>query len=401
MMLKWSRTTRIIALVALAMGGLFFVFLGRDLIRPLLFSALLAYVLNPLISIFAGRSRLRRSLAVALLYLLILAGLSALTVALTPTIIDQVQLLVEEFQEIAALIAANLDEGVIILGYELSLESLLETSSTFLPEQILQSELIPGVLGVATDLAWVLFIMVTTYYMLQDWDKLRDWLLQLPPEELQPDTLRLYEQTKVVWQGYLRGQLLLSTIVALLTGVIMAAIGLPSAGAIAILNGALDFIPTIGPTIVTIVAALIAWFSGSTYLDISNFWFTVIVVVVLTLIQMVENVWMRPAVMGRSVRMHPAVVFVAIIGAYAVAGVIGGLVVVPVIATMGIVGRYLRCRILGIDPWMDEEPTAAAKVAAGVTAPAGSVAGIDMERPQEPVGGLDDLPRKPQGLMDG
>jgi predicted PurR-regulated permease PerM len=397
---EWSRTTRIIALVALAMGGVFFVFLGRDLIRPLLYAALLAYVVNPLISVFAGRSRLRRSLAVALLYLAILVGLSALSVALTPTIIDQLQLLVEEFQEIAALLAANLDQGVIILGYELSLESLLESSTAFLPEQILQSELIPGVLGVAGDLAWVLFVMVTTYYMLQDWDKLRDWLLKLPPEELQPDTLRLYEQTKVVWQGYLRGQLLLSTIVALLTGIVMAAIGLPSAGAIAILNGALDFIPTIGPTIVTIIAALIAWFSGSTYLEISNAWFMVIVVILLTLIQTVENVWMRPAVMGRSVRMHPAVVFVAIIGAYAVAGVIGGLIVVPVIATMGIVGRYLRCRILRLDPWLEDEPVTTEIREPVMTAPSGAEGGGEVRESPEPAGGLDDLSRKPQGLID-
>jgi predicted PurR-regulated permease PerM len=397
---EWSRTTRIIALVALAMGGVFFVFLGRDLIRPLLYAALLAYVVNPLISVFAGRSRLRRSLAVALLYLAILVGLSALSVALTPTIIDQLQLLVEEFQEIAALLAANLDQGVIILGYELSLESLLESSTAFLPEQILQSELIPGVLGVAGDLAWVLFVMVTTYYMLQDWDKLRDWLLKLPPEELQPDTLRLYEQTKVVWQGYLRGQLLLSTIVALLTGIVMAAIGLPSAGAIAILNGALDFIPTIGPTIVTIIAALIAWFSGSTYLEISNAWFMVIVVILLTLIQTVENVWMRPAVMGRSVRMHPAVVFVTIIGAYAVAGVIGGLIVVPAIATMGIIGRYLRCRILRLDPWLEDEPVTTEIREPVMTAPSGAEGGGEVRESPEPAGGLDDLSRKPQGLID-
>ncbi len=400
MMDKWSRTTRIVALVALAIGGLLFVFLGRDLIAPLLYSALLAYIFNPLISIFAGRSRLRRSLAVALFYLLILAGLSALAAAMTPTIIEQLQLLASEYQEIAAQLTANLDQGIIILGYELSLESLLEASSALLPEQLLQSELIPGVLGVAGDLAWILFIMVTTYYFLQDWDKLRDWILRLPPEELQPDTLRLYEETKVVWQGYLRGQLLLSTIVALLTGVIMAAIGLPSAGAIAILNGALDFIPTIGPTIATLIAALIAWFSGSTYLDISNAWFTVIVVVLLTVIQMVENVWMRPAVMGRSVRMHPAVVFVAIVGAYAVAGVLGGLVVVPMIATMGIVGRYLRCRILGIDPWPAEESTDAAAAEAAMTPLLGSVAGGATRELPDPGSGLEELAQKPRGLMD-
>jgi hypothetical protein len=145
---------------------------------------------------------------------------------------------------------------------------------------------------------------------------------------------------------------------------------------------------------------LIAWFSGSTYLEISNAWFMVIVVILLTLIQTVENVWMRPAVMGRSVRMHPAVVFVAIIGAYAVAGVIGGLIVVPVIATMGIVGRYLRCRILRLDPWLEDEPVSPATRESAMTASPDAEAGGEARESPEPAGGLDDLSRKPQGLID-
>ena len=48
-------------------------------------------------------------------------------------------------------------------------------------------------------------------------------------------------------------------------------------------------------------------------------------------------------------------VFVAIVGALALAGILMALIIVPLIGSAMVIGRYLYCKILDIDPWPDAE----------------------------------------------
>ena len=118
----------------------------------------------------------------------------------------------------------------------------------------------------------------------------------------------------------------------------------------------MDVILSVGPAIVIAIAALVAWFAGSTYLTLSPGWLAVLVVALFSLIQMVENIWLRPRIMGHSLNMHPAVVFVAIIGSLAMAGVLVALIIIPVLGSAAVIGRYMYAKILDIDPWLEEVP---------------------------------------------
>jgi len=199
-------------------------------------------------------------------------------------------------------------------------------------------------------------ILVTTYYLLQDWPLLREWLINIAPDAYKSDMRRLYNEMRDIWQRYLRGQLRLTLIVGFLTGVAAAAIGLPGALAFGILAGVMDVILSVGPAIVIAIAALVAWFAGSTYLTLSPGWLAVLVVALFSLIQMVENIWLRPRIMGHSLNMHPAVVFVAIIGSLAMAGVLVALIIIPILGSAAVIGRYVYAKILDIDAWPEEVP---------------------------------------------
>jgi predicted PurR-regulated permease PerM len=103
-----------------------------------------------------------------------------------------------------------------------------------------------------------------------------------------------------------------------------------------------------------IAAALVAFVLGSTILPLSPFWFTLLVVGLFIAIQAFENIWLRPRIFSHRLRLHPAVVVVAIVGALALAGVVAALVIVPLISSLEVLGRYVYRRILGVDPWYDE-----------------------------------------------
>jgi predicted PurR-regulated permease PerM len=129
-------------------------------------------------------------------------------------------------------------------------------------------------------------------------------------------------------------------------------IGLPGALALGFLAGLLNLIPELGPAAVGFLATLIAYLEGSQVLP----WMPHLGVAALTLgvyllINAFKSVWIQPRILGRSVLMHEGLVFVAIVGALILNGILGVLVVVPLLASAIIVGKYLRQRLLGLPPF--------------------------------------------------
>jgi predicted PurR-regulated permease PerM len=347
----WSRATRYLVLIILLMGLVWLLFAIRALIGPLVIAASLAYVLNPAVTLITNRTKLSHNLSASLVYLLFLAVLVALLIIFVPVVISQAKSLAIELQGIKVQLEDALASPVTFLGFDLSFDDLL-TELQEISSPLLKPDRLLRVLRATTkNLTWILVVLVTTYYLLRDWERLREWLIRLAPEAYQPDVRRLHEEIKSIWQAYLRGQLLLMLLVGVLTGLGSAVVGLPGAVALGLLAGVLDLIPSLGPTATAVVAVIIAWFEGSTYLPLSNAWFTVVVIVLYTLVQLVENIWLQPRIMGRSLRLHPGLVFVALVGALALAGALVALIIVPLIGSVVVMGRYFRCRILGFEPW--------------------------------------------------
>jgi predicted PurR-regulated permease PerM len=182
---------------------------------------------------------------------------------------------------------------------------------------------------------------VTTYHLLRDWERLKEWLIGKAPAAIQLDLRHLRREIEGVWQAYLRGQLLLMLVVGLLTGLTTAAVGLRGALILGLLAGALDLIPSLGPIAVTAMAASMAWFEGSTYLPVSNDWLTVIVIALCALVQFLQETWLHPRIIGHSMRLHPGLVFVVVVGALALGGATIALIAVPLLCSAVVIGRHV------------------------------------------------------------
>jgi predicted PurR-regulated permease PerM len=350
----WNLQTRYIMLVIFLLITAAIVYYTRALIAPIMVAALLAYVLDPAVEFFMKRTRQSRRLVVPLVYAAFLIFLAAIPAIFAPIVyaqLDAIQLEIINLQDSIEifLVQSNLARFI-------QIDELSEMFSfLYNPAQIF------GVLLAATEnLAWILIIAVTTFYILLDWDRLRTFLLNLPPEPYKADVLILYTRLKGIWQAYLRGQLLLMSIIGALTWLVGSLVGLPDALLIGLISGALDVIPSLGPIVALVIATLVALFQGSHYLALSNFWFALLVFSLFFMIQVLENIWLRPRILSQSLRLHPALVFVAIVGALALAGVVAALVIVPLIKSSEVVGGYLMRRILGLEPWPEMEVAAPA-----------------------------------------
>jgi predicted PurR-regulated permease PerM len=350
---SWSTSTRYFVLI-LSIGALLWLLVAaQELIGPLIIAGLIAFILNPFVNNLSSRSKLSRNWIVIFVYLLFLAIFILVGVLVLPQLPPLATRLTEQLDNIIVLVQEVAGRPIIILGAQIPMQAIL-ANWPMLTQSITQ----PGILinmfaATSQNLVWILLVLVTTYYLLLDGDRLRNWLFSLVPDSQKSDVRILYSEVRGVWNQYMQGQLRLMFVVGLATGITAMIIGLPGALAFGVLAGLFDIVLSVGPLIVMIIASIVAYVAGSNYLDIPNFWFAVLVFLLFGGINVVENVWLRPRIMGNSLRLHPAIVFVAIVGALALAGILMALIIVPLIGSALVIGRYLYCKIFDLDPWAE------------------------------------------------
>jgi predicted PurR-regulated permease PerM len=353
----WSGTNRYLALVVALAGLVWLLFAVRALIGPLIMAALLAYVLNPAVTLIKTRTQLRHGVSVSLVYFLFLAVLVVTLVIFVPIVVNQSRRVALELQVVKVRLEDALVGPVTFLGFELALDELLVELEGISAPLLKPQRVLRTLIAATTNLAWIMVILMTAYHLLQDWERLREWLIRLAPEAYQPDLRRLHKEIKDIWQAHLRGQLLVMLLVGVLTGLASVAVGLRHAVLLGLLAGALDLIPSLGPIVAVVMAVGVAWFEGSTYLPLSNTGFAVLVIGLYGLVQQVENIWLQPRIMGRRLRLHPGLVFIAVTGALTLGGTVVALIIVPLLASAGVVGRYVHRRMLGLEPWPEAVDT--------------------------------------------
>jgi len=349
---NWSRSFRYWLLTLIV---ILFALLGwyiRDAIAPLVIAALIAYVLTPVVDLLNRRTHLPRSLSATIVFFLGLGVLIGLPAIIIPVLLTEGQTLSADLENIFVQIQTFLAGPIELFGFKFQLEQLRPDLPQLFADTLASiTENAFHLLETTTvNFLWILVILVTIYYLLRDWIQFKEWTFHMIPQDYQPDAQHMYQDIKQIWRGYLRGNLALMGIVAVVFSIAWIAIGLPGA-VLGIITGLLTIIPDLGPAIAVGIAVLVALFEGSTYLPISNLVFALIVLGVYAVLINIKNIWLRPLIFGRSVHMHDGVVFIAIIAAVVLQGILGALIVIPVLASLGLLVRYVYRRLLGLPPF--------------------------------------------------
>ena len=360
---EWSISFRywVLSVLIIFFAGL--LWFARELISPLIIGALIAFVLNPAIGFLTRHTKLSRSWAATIVLFTGLGGLISFSALMMPRLIREIQVLFVDLQTIFFQTQETLSQPTTVLDWELNFEYLMPDITRLFSESItaIPENAFHLLEATTKNMIWGFVILATTYYLLRDWGRLRDWLFALIPEIYQPDFRLIYEEIKQIWQGYLRGNLALMLITGILFTLAWLAIGLPGALILGIITGVLTIIPDLGPAIAAVLATIVALFEGSTYLEISNFWFALLVVGIYMILINIKGIWIRPRIFARSVHMHDGIVFITIMAAVVLQGILGALVIVPVLASAGVLGRYIYRQLMGLDISLPDKLEATAK----------------------------------------
>ncbi|HEX8990347.1 MAG TPA: AI-2E family transporter [Anaerolineales bacterium] len=372
---SWDTPFRYIVLATFLVLSVALLWYARAILQPLLGAAIIAYVLSPGADLLMRRFHLSRKTAAMLVYFATLAVLLLLVGTLVPVMLDQVNSVRTDLQsaltDLQTWLASPIQFGLLRLDLRL-LEpplAVLVNTGPIVPQP---SQALRFIEMTSRGVIWTLVVLVTVYYLMADWDELRSWVIGLAPPSEQADLSRLYLQIRTVWQQYLRGQLRLIVILAIIYSAAWEIIGVPGALALGLLAGFLNLVPELGPAAIGIIATIVAYLEGSNVFGgMSNILFAALTLGVYLLINTFKSVWLQPRILGRSVLLHEGLVFVAIVAALVLSGVLGVLVVVPVLASGILVGKYVRRKLLGL-PLFDDESSRIALAAGEHGTPAGN-----------------------------
>jgi len=358
---RWSDTTKLLVVIAgVILAGMIVVRL-RFLMSPFVVALLLAYVLNPLVGFLQRKTRLPRTLIAALIYLGLIIAVLLTPIFFVPSLIEEVRAINIDFQAVVDSIVRTV-EGIVssysaidFFGYtfnvpldtsqfrgelERNLSSLAGRSANIL---------IGFASSFASGLLWLVLILVASFYLLRDADRIRDYFYRLMPPDYRDELWALGGEIGHIWNDFLRGQLVLCTVIGAAVGLALWVVGLRNALILGILAGVLEIIPNLGPALSSVPAILIALLQGSTRLEMSNLWFALLVAGLYIFIQQVENNYLVPRIIGRSVNLPPVVVLLGVVAGASLAGILGIFLAAPTMATVRVLARYAYNKVLDVE----------------------------------------------------
>ena len=196
----------------------------------------------------------------------------------------------------------------------------------------------PGLVGQL--LSWFTFFIIVPFvlfFFLGQGRTIKRAIIELVPNRYFELVLNLLYRIDGQLGGYVRGMVLSVIIVSLLSSIGLYFIGLEHFLLIGVLAGLANVIPYLGP-LIGIVAGIIA-----TVLQYSTLSFGVVlpVIIVFAIVQLVDNVFIAPMVVGRSVNLHPLLVIFAVLVGSELFGAVGMLLAVPTTAVIKVSVRTI------------------------------------------------------------
>jgi predicted PurR-regulated permease PerM len=358
----------------LAAGAIAAIWLGVQLKSVIVVSVValvLVGTLNPLTGALQ-RKGLGRTFAVGVIFVVMVAVVVTIGLITVPALIAQAQSLIQ---------AAP--------GMQLHLANLLERSHVLAPvaggirSANLQELLLPTsrqALSLSSDLlagiGWALTTLALAFYMLADPGSTQAALYGVVPRRFHVRLARIMLNLETIVGGYMRGQILTSGLMGVVTYVLLRFLDIKNPLPLAVFAGITDVLPYIGGILAAIplVAAAVPHGTATVAVLLAG----------VVLYQEIENRLILPRVYGRVLRLPAWLITLALLAGGELMGIVGALLALPVTAGARMIVEELRIELPGartIDPGIRQRDEQVedlhSELAAG--AGAGTSAGIALE----------------------
>jgi predicted PurR-regulated permease PerM len=332
-----QQTFRNTVTVILTLVAAYTLFVSARILIVLLIAIIVASAIRPAV-LRLQRWHLPEGIAIVTVYGLIGLALFLLGVVVLPPAVNQFTSYINNEQGLASRIIAaqNWVEQQIETrtGAQITLfdpDSIRTTVSDTVDKIVLA---MPAAAGEAGGLVGDFILMVVMgVYWLTSRDQAVEYVQALFPIGQRPEIAEIIEEIETSLGAYVSGVILVSTFVGVANFIILALLGVPNAVTLGLIVGVTTALPIIGGYIGAITATLLALLSSPVHALFAFLSFV--------FVQQIENHYLTPRVMSRSVGLNPILIIVVLFIGFAIGGVIGALISVPVSGIISILLRHM------------------------------------------------------------
>lgn len=319
---------------AIELMGLYFlgtlIFIGRDVITPLLMAFFLAIILLPAYR-WLRKHRLGEGVSIFLSLLLLIVLVAGIVWFFS----SQISRLVADFPQIKSNVQAHLSSLSQWAGekFGISAEKQTQMISDY-NDKLLNyaGGLLGGAASSITDvLIFIGLLPIYIFLMLFYKNLLLRFVFLWFPQKTHPKVEEAMRESEVIIKSYLVGLLIQISYITILLGGILLVVGIKHAILIGAIFALLNLIPYVGALIGNVIGVLL------TLSSTQEVWPIFVVLGTIAFVQFLDNNILMPRIVGSKVKINALATIVGVIVAGALAGVAGMFLSLPVIAVLKII----------------------------------------------------------------
>ncbi len=299
--------------------GLLLLWQIRALVVLLFVSFVFMEALNPAV-VRLEKFKIPRPLAILILYIIILAVVSFAIAGIVPILVEQTAGLVQTLPDTLS--------NIKIFG-----ANAIDLSSQFKILENLPGGIAKTAISFVSNIISGFVVLFLTFYLLLEKKNFPKYGQNIFGKKGEEKMIAIIEKLEARLGSWVNAEFFLMTIIGLMSYVGYLILGLKYAVPLAIFAGLLEAVPSIGPTVATVLAALV----GFTVSPLTG----MLAIVVGIIIQQLENNIIVPRIMKQSVGFNPLVTILLIAAGAKLGGVIGAILALPLFLTIQTIVKVL------------------------------------------------------------
>ena len=304
---------------------------------PVILSGLLFYLLNPLVDLME-KYKINRVLAISIIFVIIAFLLIVGLAVAIPNLQRQVIIFaqnVPSYIEDADRVIDDLVTKRLPDDFRPQLEQVLaqfSTQATAWASNI-SSKAVNWVSAIISGTSQVIVALIIMpfmlFYLLRDGKGLRDYITQFLPNKLREPVGKVLSDVNQQLANYVRGQITVAVIVAIMFIIFFKIIGLRYAVALGVTAGVLNLVPYLGSFLAMIPALVLGLIAGPVML--------LKVIIVFIVEQTIEGRFVSPLILGSQLNIHPITTLFVLLTSGSMFGIWGVLLGIPIYASAKVV----------------------------------------------------------------
>ncbi len=333
--LSVGRFLRLVVLLFFAVLIGYLIYSLSEIITVLIISALIAYILDPMASYFEARG-MSRTTATTIIFLMIITTIAVIGWLVIPGLVSELftiqnTISLSNTDQMASMIEKFIcDVFPFINPDTIDLKVKITNFIGALSSEALS--VMGNLVAIITTFAIVPFVV---FFLLRDGRSMKKLFVTYVPNKYFEMTLNFLHKVDQQLGGYLRGQFIEAGVVGVLSVIALGLLNVKYFTVIGLFAGLANLIPYVGPVAGAIPAIGISIAEGGETNTI------IYIVIAFTLIQFIDNMFVQPLVLSRSVDLHPLVIVLAVLIGAQFFGLLGMLLAVPAAGIVKVTSREL------------------------------------------------------------